>query len=69
MDAAEVCSVVEEMGGKGVAQLVGGDVEGDFGELEILLQEAIDGAGGEAFPQFRNEEWAIVELGGLTVFL
>lgn len=47
LDAAEVGTVVEEVGSEGVTQFVGGDVEGDAGESEVLLQEGVDRSRGE----------------------
>ena len=48
LDGADVGAVVEEVGGEGVAEGVGGDVFGDAGEFGVFFYEALDGAGGEA---------------------
>ena len=48
LDGAEVGAIHEEVGGEGVAHGVGGDFFGDAGELGILIDEALNGAGGEA---------------------
>ncbi len=42
LHAAQVGAGVQEMGGKGVAQFVGGDVEGDVGVGEILFEQGVD---------------------------
>ena len=39
LHAAEIGPVVEKMGGEGMPQLVGGDIEGDVGLGEVLLQQ------------------------------
>jgi hypothetical protein len=38
LHAPEIGPVVEKMGGEGMPQLVGGDIEGNVGLGEILLQ-------------------------------
>lgn len=48
LDGAEVGAVHEEVGGEGVAEGVGGDVFGDAGLFGVFLDDAFDGAGGEA---------------------
>ena len=63
LDAAEIGSVVEKVGGEGVAQLVGRHVEGDLGLGEVLLEEGVDGAGGETLSEFGQEEGAAGDLG------
>ena len=47
LDGAEVGAVHEEVGGKGVAEGVGGDVLCDAGEAGVFFDNALDGAGGE----------------------
>ena len=42
LHAAEVGTGIEEMGGEGMAQFVGCDVEGDVGVGEVLLEQGVD---------------------------
>ena len=49
LDRAEIRAVVEEMGGKGVTEFVGSDVEGNSGLGEVFFENGVEGAGGEAF--------------------
>ena len=42
LDASQVGSIVEQVGGEGVSQLVGGDVEGNVGQGEVLLEVGHD---------------------------
>lgn len=48
LDAAEVGAVHQEVGGEGVAEGVRGDVFGDAGGSCVVVDDALDGAGGEA---------------------
>jgi hypothetical protein len=62
LDAAEVRAVVEEVGGEGVAEGVGGDggVQADLDE--VLVELAADGAGAEALAVLVEEEGDIADL-------
>ena len=55
LDAAQVGSVVEEVGGEAVAQFVGANFEGDGGMPEIFLQEIIDCPHGDAAAELAEE--------------
>jgi len=59
LDATEVGAVIEEVGGEGVTEFVGGDVEGDVRGGEAFFEDGINGAGGEAFAEFGDEERAV----------
>ncbi len=48
LDGANVGAVHEEIGGKAVAESVGGNVLRDAGFFGVGLNDAFDGAGGEA---------------------
>lgn len=48
LDRAEVGAVHEEVSGKRVAESVRGDVFGDAGGFGVVINDALDGAGGEA---------------------
>lgn len=52
LDAAEVCAVVEEVGGEAVAELVRGDAERDGGGAEVFFEDIGDGLGGDAAAEF-----------------
>ena len=58
LDAAQVGAVVEQVGGEGVAQLVGGDPEGDRTELEVAVEQLVDRAGADAAAAFADEQRA-----------
>ena len=61
LDAAEVGSVVEEVGGEAVAEFVGADFEADGAVPEVFLEEVIDGAHGEAAAELAEEEGGLVD--------
>lgn len=83
LDGADVGAVHEEIGGKTVAEGVGGDMLGDAGCTSVFFDDAFDGAGGETAEITRSvnfaltativeEEWsesilAFVEIGGNPV--
>ena len=69
LDAAEVCTGIEHVGGEAVAELVGADVKGDGAECEIFLEHLIDGLLGDACAAGAAEEWAGGDGGFLAVFL
>ena len=48
MDGTEVGAVHEEVGSEAVAEGVGGNMLGDAGGACVFLDDALDGAGGEA---------------------
>ena len=65
----QICSGVEEVCGEGVSQLVWSHVEGDVGQGEVLLEQVVDGAGGEPGAEFGDEEWPLRDLGRIAVRL
>lgn len=69
LDAAEVGSVVEEVGGEAVAQFVGTDLELDAGTAQVFLEQVVDGAGGDAAAEFAEKEGALMDSGGVAVVL
>ena len=69
LDAAEISSVVQEVGGEAVAEFVRTDFESDAGMAEVFLEEVVDGAHGDAAPEFAEEEWPFMDAGGGAVVL
>jgi hypothetical protein len=69
LDAAEVGAGVEHVGGKGMAQLVGADADGDAGVAEVFFEEIADCDGGDAPAALGNEERPRGDTGLGTVFL
>jgi len=67
LDAAEIGTVVEEVGGEAVADFVGGEVGGETGLDEAGFDHGPDGTRGEAFAGFVNEERAVVNITGVAV--
>src|SRR5437762_8333399 len=56
LDAADVGAAVEQVRGKAVAKSVGSGAEVEAGEFEILEQQAMDAAGGEAAAEAVGED-------------
>ena len=67
LNTAEIGPRIEEMSCKGVAQLVGSDVEGNVGVGKVFLKQGIDRAGGKTFPELGDKEGALRYPGTLSV--
>jgi hypothetical protein len=52
LDASEIGSIVEEVGGEGVTQFVGAECRGQSRLADILLEQEPDGAVTEALAAF-----------------
>ena len=67
LDAAEIGTVVEEVGGEAVADFVGGEVGGEAGLDEAGFDHGPDGARGETGAGFVDEERTVVDGGCVAV--
>ena len=52
----QVGAIVEHVGGKGMAELVWGQVLGQFGRTEVFLEDSLDGSDRKSFPAVVNND-------------
>jgi len=69
LDTAEVSTIVEEMGGKAVPELVGADTQRDIRFLEVFAEDIGNGTCGNTPFQLTEKKGTGIDLDGVTVAL